>query len=245
MTRKLLYKTLGLPVLAALCAVFFGGYLHGQATGTTFMVTVTNLTRGQLISPALVATHTKDFQLFTLGSPASTELAAVAEDADNSGLEAMLRDDHHVGDVQTIVFPGTGGPLPPGKSASVEINAPLGMLYLSVVGMLIHSNDAFFALNGVRLLFGRSGEQTEFSPAYDSGSEANNEDCAFIPGPICGSGGVRTATAEGFVHIHADVHGIGDGDRVLVPAAHDWRNPVVKITIRDMTRRGFRFPFPF
>ena len=234
MTRKLLHKGLGLPVLAALCAVFFGGYLHGQ---TTFMVTVTNLTRGQVISPAVVATHGKNLQpLFTLGSPSSAELAAVAEDADNTGLVSMLSADPNVGDMQTIIFSGTGGPLPPGKSVSVQVSAPVGMLYLSVVGMLVTTNDAFFALNGVRLpLF---GEKTEFSAAYDSGSEPNNELCAFIPGPPCGNAGVRdVANAEGFVHVHAGVHGIGD----LVPADHDWRNPVAKITIRNMTSPGFPF----
>ena len=39
---------------------------------------------------------------------------------------------------------------------------------------------------------------------------ANNEDCAFIPGPPCGNPGVRDeAEAEGYVHIHAGIHGIG------------------------------------
>ena len=55
----------------------------------------------------------------------------------------------------------------------------------------------------------------------------------FIPGPPCGNAGVRdTGNAEGFVHVHAGVHGIGD----LVAADHDWRNPVAKITIRTNTR---------
>ena len=230
MTRKLLYKTLGLPVLAALFALVFGGYLHGQAQGTMLTVTVTNLTRGEVISPAVVATHNKNLQpLFTLGAPASAELAAIAEDAVNTDLVNMLNADSSVGDVQTVFF--QGGPIPPGKSASVEVNAPAGFEYISVVGMLVTTNDAFFALNGVRGAL--VGETTYFSPAYDSGSEANNELCAFIPGPPCGNAGVRDiGNAEGFVHIHAGVHGIGD----LVAADHDWRNPVAKITILTNTQ---------
>ncbi len=56
----------------------------------------------------------------------------------------------------------------------------------------------------------------------------NSEDCIYIPGPPCGNPGVRdTDGAEGFVHVHPGIHGIAD----LVPAAHDWRNPVALITI--------------
>ena len=68
--------------------------------------------------------------------------------------------------------------------------------------------------------------------AYDAGSEANNEICAFIPGPSCGIFFVRDPEgAEGYVHIHAGIHGIGD----LSPAQFDWRNPGAKITIRRLS----------
>ena len=35
---------------------------------------------------------------------------------------------------------------------------------------------------------------------------------------------------EGYVHIHAGVHGIAS----LVPENHDWRNPVARIQIRRL-----------
>jgi hypothetical protein len=99
--------------------------------------------------------------------------------------------------------------------------------------MLIPTNDGFFALNGVR---GPSGDEvlTLFSPAYDAGSEVNDELCASIPGPNfteCsgpGGGGKPTGGEEGYVHIHAGIHGIGD----LNASMRDWRNPVAQITIR-------------
>ena len=38
--------------------------------------------------------------------------------------------------------------------------------------------------------------------------------------PHCDSGGVRdTAAAEGYVHVHAGIHSLGDLD----PAIYDWR----------------------
>ena len=87
-------------------------------------------------------------------------------------------------------------------------------------------------MNGVE---GPLGNQTLtlYSPAYDAGSERNDELCASIPGPFfaecggAGSGG-KPGGGEGYVHIHAGIHGIGD----LHPAQRDWRNPVAQITIR-------------
>ena len=155
--------------------------------------------------------------------PATSELAMVAEDAVNGPLMAALSADSNVKDVKETI----GGPIPPGGSASVEVETKGKFRYVSLAGMLVNTNDAFYALNGVR--GPNQGSSMYLSPGYDSGSEANNEDCAFIPGPFCGSPGVRdTAGAEGFVHIHAGVHGIA----TLVPADHDWRNPVAKVTIR-------------
>ena len=94
--------------------------------------------------------------------------------------------------------------------------------------MLVTTNDAFFAVNGVARPFRRQ-PGTHYAAAYDAGSEANNESCDFIPGPPCGNGGVRMQTgSEGYVHVHAGVHGIGDLD----PAAYDWRNPVARVVIQ-------------
>ena len=40
--------------------------------------------------------------------------------------------------------------------------------------------------------------------------------------------------AEGFIFIHAGVHGVGD----LKPENQDWRNPVVQIDIRRIRGDG-------
>ena len=70
------------------------------------------------------------------------------------------------------------------------------------------------------------------SEAYDAGSEMNSEDCAFIPGPPCGDVNHNPAAAEGYVHIHAGIHGISGG--TLNPAQLDWRNPVALVEIKRM-----------
>lgn len=196
-----------------------------------YEIRITNLTRGQILSPAVTAVHTLLQQpLFELGSPASSELAQVAEDAVNGPLVAKLKASPEVADVQTITL--ANGPIPPGKTAVGTLRALPGRAdRLSLVGMLVTTNDAFYGLNGVELP--RHGESVFHAVAYDAGSEANTEKCDHIPGPPCNNGGKRVTTgAEGFVHVHAGIHGIGD----LVPARDDWRNPVALIRVRRLHR---------
>lgn len=198
------------------------GLWTGAAMAETFDVTIYNLTKGQIISPPVVVAHAPDIAIFQVGAAASDELAALAEDAAADDLIALLES---VGaDVEQA---GVG--IPPGGHVTVRIEASRRNRVISAVGMLVTTNDAFFGLNSVRL---RGRSTTYRVPAYDAGSEANNEDCAFIPGPPCGSAGVRDSDeAEGFVHIHNGVHGIAESLGGLVPSRDDWRNPVALITV--------------
>ncbi len=197
--------------------------------GYRVQVTVTNVTRGQIISPVVVASHRARFEpLFQLGAPASAELAAVAEDAILDPLISSLSNDPDVLDIQTLF--GAAGPIMPGESASVIVDIMGRYRHLSMAGMLVTTNDAFFAVRGARAP--AHGTRTYRSPAYDAGSEANTENCSDIPGPPCGNAEVRvTQGAEGYVHIHAGIHGTGD----LVPSMHDWRNPVAEIKVTRLS----------
>lgn len=192
----------------------------------TYEVTIINLMRGQILSPATVWTHTHEAApLFVAGEAASEELAHVAEDADASLLLGSLASDDDVLDVKTLL--GDGGPILPGEHASVRIQASRHMRKLSLAAMLVTTNDAFVAVEGLQLP--TRGSRSSTLVAWDAGSEANTELCAHIPGPPCGSGGVRMQEgAEGFVHVHAGIHGVGDLD----PARMDFRNPVAKVVVR-------------
>lgn len=212
-----------------------GGFLASQtahAQGPRFEVTVTNLTRGQTFTPVLVASHREGVTLFTLGEPASPELAILAEEGATAPLAALLLATPGVRDVADS-GPPPAGFVSPGQTKTVVVDAGRGADHVSVAAMLIPTNDGFFALNGVRAPRGNE-MLTYFSPAYDAGTERNDETCASIPGPNfteCGGpgGGAQPAGGEeGYVHIHAGIHGIGD----LEPSVRDWRNPVARITIR-------------
>jgi hypothetical protein len=186
-----------------------------------FEVTITNLSRGQIISPAFAFTHNGRETLFTSGEPASAELAALAQDADTDGLVSLFS----ASSATHEIVLGTAV-IMPGKSETLMIHSNHHAKYISLAAMLVSSNDAFMAVNKLKLPR-RSLMITV--PAYDAGSEANNENCDYIPGPPCGNPNkAPDDEAEGFVHIHSGIHGIADLD----PAEFDWRNPVAKISIR-------------
>ncbi len=188
-----------------------------------YEVRITNVTRGQSFTPILVATHRKGVELFEVGAPASPELAILAEGGATAPLAAKLMSMPEVKDVVS-----TSGLLGPGKSVTVSVRMDDRFDHLSLAAMLIPTNDGFFALHGVKGPSGRATKEFE-SPAYDAGSEPNDELCANIPGPVCGGEGTSPfADGEGFVHIHAGIHGVGN----LPAADRDWRNPVAEISVR-------------
>jgi len=188
-----------------------------------YEVTVINLTAGQIISAPIVYSHRGRFELFTPGEAAIPELASLAEDAAGDDLVALLIAEPLVADVAVA-----GDGVIPGDSMTVEIEVPYGYRYVSALGMLVTTNDAFVSATSKVPANGKAF----YGLAWDAGSEANTQDCDHIPGPPCGSGGIRVEDgAEGFVYIHTGIQARGDLD----PAMHDWRNPVAKIEIRRVS----------
>lgn len=188
-------------------------------------VTITNITANQIFSPPLVVSHDKRTALFTLGEPASEELAMLAEDGMTGPLADLLDGATGILDVaaaEGMVFPG--------ESVTVEVDLTPRQSLISLAGMLVSSNDAFLAIDsvGVQVRGNRPFRLVTTARAYDAGSEANTESCEHIPGPPCGNPGVRVPEgSEGFVYVHSGIHGFADLDA----ATYDWQNPVALVTI--------------
>ena len=221
--------------------MLLGGALYAQE-GPQFEVTITNLTRGQRFTPILMATHQDGFNLFRLGQPAMPQLKTLAEEGNNGPMVALLSG------MTDLVKEVASSPAPPpldrltgpGQSITLRIHGGGRFNHISIAAMLIPTNDAFFAVDAVPLPRGND-IVTVYAPAYDAGTEKNDEMCASIPGPgfpECvtpsnpsgDGGGAQNNQGEGFVHIHAGIHGIGN----FMAANRDWRNPVAKIVIRRM-----------
>jgi hypothetical protein len=222
--RRVTPLAIGLCALLAAGAAYAGGQNGPYRGGRRYKVTVTNLTRGQVITPPVAIVHDDAYRLFDLGSAAIPELAALAEDGNAAPLRGLLETDPSVLGTEMA-----SGPVMPGATATIEVTVQGPYRFVTVAGMLASSNDAFFAVRGENVPL--AGVRTIMAEAYDAGSEANLELCRDIPGPPCGNGGVRNPDgAEGYVHVHAGIHGIGD----LVPAQHDWRNPVAEVRIEPV-----------
>lgn len=217
-----IHKKLFAITLASVCIVSTPVY----ADKFTYEISITNLTRGQSFTPILAASHRRGVHLFTLGSPSSPELATLAEGGDTGPLTSLLEANHRVAEVKT-----SPGLLVPGKTATVTLKANKRARYLSMAAMLIPTNDAFMSLNAVPLPR-RGYSVAYYAKAYDAGSEPNDELCVNIPGPVCGgSGPSPDADGEGYVHIHAGIHKLGDDLVELNAAERDWRNPVALVRI--------------
>lgn len=199
-----------------------------QATNSFFLrrprqfeVTITNLTYNQVFAPSLVVSHFPNIKLFGEGEPASEGIAIMAEAGDVSAIVASVDGDRRVRGAGV-----TDGPLLPGQSTTITIPAN-GGTRVSLVSMLVNTNDAFYAVNSTVAPRARKS-RTLYPVAFDAGSEVNDELCSNIPGPACGGEGTSAADGEGFIHVHRGMHGIGD----LSAAEYDWRNPVAKVVVR-------------
>ena len=227
MTRQIttLAAVLGLVVLGQPASD--GGALAQAAS--TYEVRVTNLTPGQSFTPVLAATHSSAASVFLPGTAASAELETLAEGGDVAPLTALLNGMPATG-MQVV---SGSGLTTPGVTTTLSIMGGGTFDRLSIVAMLIPTNDAFV---GVNTALPAAGElKVVYAYAYDAGTEVNDETCASIPGPSyveCGgpgSGG-SPGNGEGAVVISNGIRGIGD-----FGTDRDWRNPVARITIQQVS----------
>jgi hypothetical protein len=214
---------IGSIITAAILAVSLSSNANAHGPRQIdYEVSVTNLTRGTSFTPILVASHRAGVSLFQLGQPPSDALASMAEGGDTGPLAAMILSTPYADTASGDAL------VEPGQTVTLTVAADSTAGYLRLAAMMLPTNDGFIALNSVPLPKGRE-TLTYVSEGYDAGSEPNDESCANIPGPTCGGAGISAdAGGEGYVHIHAGIHGIGD----LQASDYDWRNPVAIITVR-------------
>lgn len=226
-------KILPFAVLAALASA--------TTQAETVTVEVVNLTQGLHFTPLLVAAHPTAADTFEVGAAASASLQAMAEGGSIAALSSDL------GSAGAVVSENpAAGLLAPAASASatlsdVDLSATP---QLSVLAMLLPTNDGFVGLDAIAL---RAGTHTYFANAYDAGTELNDE--RLVPGAggpgqagipadpsgAAGSGGTGVSAAStSTVHIHPGALGDTDasgGASDLDSRVHRWLNPVAKITV--------------
>lgn len=187
--------------------------IAGGPSERRYEVKITNLTPtlsgtpgSQPFSPPVVAVHTRGADVVEPGRPASPELEGVAEDALNGPLVDALDGMRQV----ATAFSVDGGPIPSAASRTFTVSATRSFNRLSIVSMLVNTNDGFWALDAAKL---KSRAQTHYLHAYDAGTEVNDQLADNIPGPCCGDTDRDGTDENDVVTMHPGLaEGVGDLD---------------------------------
>lgn len=194
----------------------------------TYEITVTNLTAAQPFSPVAVIAS-DSVTLWQTGSAASDGLAMLAEGGDSSALTAQD---------ETLVAEAGTEPLMPGSSETFMLTMEASdSALLSVVTMLVNTNDGFTGITGLDLSALVTNDALTMLPhVYDAGTEDNTEAAGTIPGPANGGEGASEGReALDAVTFHGGVVSAEGGltDSVL-GSEHRFDNPAMKLIITRM-----------
>jgi hypothetical protein len=248
---------IGLPLAVALGAALAAVKVNtasGHGAAPTHLATVTNLTYGQPLTPPVVALHQRGADLLAIGRPASEELQQVAENGNLGPLLAALdpKSNRHVADVQYIAR-GAAMEAPiapkgdPGGSGFASQQAFIltggrGANYLSLVSMLICTNDGFTGVDSAKLPRHVGQTATYYTAGYDAGTEVNTEDFADMVPPCQGLVGVSSdddgtgmsnpkLAENSVIKFHPGIKGDAD----LVPGVHGWIDPTTRVFVERIS----------
>lgn len=204
-------------------------------------ISINNLTHGNHFTPLLIAAHDGNSHLFQAGEPASSALQKMAEGGDISELQQAVTANNGV-----IVANPAAGLLAPGAKVEKVMLDSGALTHLSLVAMLLPTNDAFVGLDGWEIP-NTPGSYTLYLNAYDAGTEANDEQITGggapgvpgIPAAPDGMGGqngtgVMDDSSNDRVHIHPGLLGDTDpngGISDVDSRIHRWLNPVAALIV--------------
>ncbi len=176
-------------------------------------ITFRNTSEFQPMTPPVVALHNapdaeNGIRLFEVGQPASGEVIMIAEDGNFQPLVDVANGQIEVGTVSAagVAFtdPEAPGPLLPGASASVNLQVELDNQVMSIVSMVVCTNDGFTGVDSRPL--SASATDTFFASIYDAGSESNIQTLNYwVPpcgGPSIEDGGNLGDDENGAITAH-------------------------------------------
>lgn len=219
------------------------GLCAGTASAATWDITITNLTHGNHFTPLFLRAHDANTHLFQIGQVAAADTELMAECGDNSLLVTSAGTGNFVNNP-------AAGVLAPGTNVSTSITtATSGETHLSVVSMILPTNDAFIGLEAQQIPTA-AGTYTYYLNGYDAGTEGNDEilnagvpcDGTTVgmpgaPGGDADSGATGVTGADSNTNIHVHRGALGDatatagGSSDLLSTIHRWQNPVARVTV--------------
>lgn len=196
-----------------------------------FKISVVNLSTGSFFTPILAIGHPHyQTRIFSFGEPASEELTAIANDGN---YDLLAQQFELTGD--EVVRNPANDLLGPGETT--EFTLAQSNAYITLVAMVLPTNDGLIALDSVNLTVGE-----HFLYVIDAGTEANNERIASAidtdtsaiaadPGNQADlqALGIAGVVAEGSVQIHPGISGAKGS--ALNPNIHGWNGPIASVVI--------------
>ena len=166
-------------------------------------VSFVNLSDSQPMTPPVVILHNapeseNGIRYFQIGDVVGEEVEIVAEDGDIAPLIENAQGQILAGRVSAVgaAVPEEGGPLLPGATASVTLTQELPDQVLSIVVMVVCTNDGFTGVDSLEI-----AEGTFTTPVYDAGSETNVEMLDWWV-PPCGTETNETDDENGVITLH-------------------------------------------
>lgn len=139
-----------------------------------------NTSATQPMTPPVVALHNapgaeNGIRFFEVGQPAIGEVIMIAEDGNFGPLLDVANGQITAGSVTAagaaFTDPENPGPVLPGASASVTLQIEAPDQVMSIVSMVVCTNDGFSGVDSRPL--SADASETFFAPIYDAGSETN------------------------------------------------------------------------
>ncbi len=144
----------------------------------TVTISFRNTSTSQPITPPVVALHNapgtdNGIRLFEVGQPAIGEVIEIAENGNNTPLADVVTGQIANGTVTAggVAVPDPAGPLLPGGTSSITLDLASADQVLSIVAMVVCTNDGFTGVDSRAL--STDSTETFTTPIYDAGSETN------------------------------------------------------------------------
>ncbi len=208
-----------------------------EPANATFEVTVSNLTLAQPLSPVAVVLHRAGFESFVDGETANLAMELMAEGGDNTDVlgEAVAASEH-------LASASSDGPIAPASiGGAISLTVPedqISDMRLTVLSMLVHTNDAFTGANAANVSSMAVGDTIRLTgPTWDAGTENNDEQGASMPGPDFGGEGFNSTRDDIIdrVRFHQGVvtsASVASGDmNSNLEERHRFDNPTSRISI--------------
>lgn len=216
-----------LATLSMITVLLVGCHGNDNDPIAEYSVQLVNLTENQPVSPLAIILHRDGYHIYQSGDVASTELEQLAEGGDPADIKTTADNSTTVLSSST----GTAATLP-GSTSDFTVQGSGSEILLSLVGMLVNTNDGFIGIDSVNLSQLGLGETLQLvANVYDAGTEMNSELTTTVPG-LGGEGFNMTRDDSNAISGHPGVISSADGlPGSGLNQSHRFDNPAARIIV--------------